>query len=264
MKVAVIGCGTEGARHAAVVVAAGDELLAVVDLHADRAEALGARLRCAGLTEVPPEAEAVVVATPASSHREVLDRELGAGRWVLCEAPLVIPGDRISSPTERLAPAMRERFHPVWDAIDHVELTGITLVRNHPGPEGGEDVDVVLGRMIHDLDRVLSWGGKLTALEVQATGWPHQAQVSLKVGNRDVVLMANRRTEFRTLIFTETANGPDTLRDSYAIGLDPQCLTRQWAAFQRFVHGDAFPVTVDHALTVIELAGEVARRAGRA
>ena len=262
MKVAVIGCGAEGARHAAVVVDAGDELVAVVDLHAERAEALGARFRCAGLTEVPPEAEAVVVATPAGSHREVLDRELGAGRWVLCGAPLVLPGERISSPTERLAPAMPERFHPVWDAVNHAELTGITLVRNHRGQDGREDVDVVLDRMIHDLDRVLSWGGKPTALEVQAPGWPHQAQVSLKVGNRDVVLMANRRSELRTLVFTETANGPDTLRDSYSIVPDPRCLSRQWAAFQRFAKGKAFPVSVDHALAVIELAAEVARRAG--
>lgn len=261
MKVAVIGCGAMGARHAAVVGASGDELVAVVDVHGDRAAALGAQLGCPGLTEVPEGVDAVVVATPARSHRKVVDRELSVGRWVLCEKPLVVPGDRIASSTARLAPAMSERFHPAWDAVNPTELTGITLVRSHPGSDRGEDVDVALDLMIHDLDRVLSWGGPVRSLRVEAPGWPHRAQVRLEVGGREVLLIADRRGELRKVVFTEASHGADTLRDTFSLGPDSRCLSRQWAAFQRFVGGEAFPVSVAFALRTVELAGEIGRLA---
>jgi myo-inositol 2-dehydrogenase/D-chiro-inositol 1-dehydrogenase len=90
MRVAVIGAGSMGGMHAALLGAMDDvtELL-VVDADSERAAAVAART---GGDAVPMErameADAVVVATPPELHAATVETAIEAGRSVLCEKPL--------------------------------------------------------------------------------------------------------------------------------------------------------------------------------
>lgn len=107
MRVAVVGAGTMGGMHAALLAGLEgvDEVL-VVDADGARAatvaDAVGGRAvpRDAALDE----AEAIVVATPAEAHADVVEGAIRRNRHVLCEKPLT---DGLASSIEitRLAEA---------------------------------------------------------------------------------------------------------------------------------------------------------------
>src|SRR5271165_3439983 len=95
MKVAVVGAGLLGARHARVYAEhAGCELVAVCDLDRGRAEAVaslyGARAYTALAELLRAGADAVSVATPDHAHREPVGACLEAGAHVFVEKPLAI------------------------------------------------------------------------------------------------------------------------------------------------------------------------------
>jgi UDP-N-acetylglucosamine 3-dehydrogenase len=94
LRVAVIGCGAIGTRHArALGLSADADLTAVCDTDADRAEAhvRGTSARAYQSVEelLRQEAlDAVTVATPDHLHTEPVLAALAAGRHVFCEKPL--------------------------------------------------------------------------------------------------------------------------------------------------------------------------------
>jgi predicted dehydrogenase len=93
--VAVVGCGGMGKAHvAAAAQSERTELIAAVDLFEQTAKE-AARLHGArkALTDYrqaldDDAVEVVVVATPPSTHREITEAALRAGKHVLCEKPL--------------------------------------------------------------------------------------------------------------------------------------------------------------------------------
>ena len=93
MRVAVVGCGYWGARHVRVLSAlqSVDAVLAVdprVD-ELDKLSRLFPRLRTSpSLDDVVEEADAFVVATPASTHASIATPLLRSGKHVLVEKPL--------------------------------------------------------------------------------------------------------------------------------------------------------------------------------
>ena len=89
LRVALVGCGAMGARHARTV--AGDpgaELVAVIDSHPERAGELAERHGCRAERVVPREVDVVIVATPTTSHVDVASPLLARGQWCLVEKPL--------------------------------------------------------------------------------------------------------------------------------------------------------------------------------
>src|SRR5262245_20089274 len=89
IRVAIVGCGAMGARHARVVSAdPGAELAAVIDLLPERAERLALAHGTRREWSVPHEIDAVVVATPTTTHVEVAAPLLDRGLWCLVEKPL--------------------------------------------------------------------------------------------------------------------------------------------------------------------------------
>ena len=94
LRVAVVGCGSIGGRHARNLRTLGVAHVALCDLDASRAARLAGELDDA-LVSVDLEAlltrhrpHAVLVCTPPSSHLAVATRALEAGAHVFCEKPL--------------------------------------------------------------------------------------------------------------------------------------------------------------------------------
>src|SRR5688572_14438667 len=92
LRVAVIGLGVMGARHARAVAAHPDATLAaVVDVAAVR-EDLAKEFGCAGFAdfrEIVGKADAAIVAVPTALHAQIAAHFLDAGIACLVEKPLV-------------------------------------------------------------------------------------------------------------------------------------------------------------------------------
>jgi predicted dehydrogenase len=92
LRVGIVGCGLIGSRRARVAAEAGDDVVAVADVAADRAVALardhGARSESDWRAVVEdPDVDAVVVATFNTALVDVASAALEAGKHVLCEKP---------------------------------------------------------------------------------------------------------------------------------------------------------------------------------
>jgi myo-inositol 2-dehydrogenase / D-chiro-inositol 1-dehydrogenase len=93
MRIAIIGCGKQGERHAvAFTRCVAAPRLVLCDMEPARGRALAARLR--GEFEPSPIAvladstiDAVVIATPTTSHHGLAHEAIAAGKHVLCEKP---------------------------------------------------------------------------------------------------------------------------------------------------------------------------------
>jgi len=93
MKIGIVGCGLIGNRRARVVQAAGDKVLLVADINADRARKTAAALGADWTDDWEavirhPEIQAVVVSTFNIGLLPVTRAALQGGKHVLCEKPL--------------------------------------------------------------------------------------------------------------------------------------------------------------------------------
>ncbi len=170
LRVGVVGCGRMGRHHVRVASQAeGVDLVAVADASAERratmAEQFGGR-PCATLDDVLElGVDAIVVATPTITHRDVVLAAAARGVHCLVEKPLA-PDERTASlmadAAARAGVALQVghvvRYDPVMVAIR--ELQDITprfieMDRISPMTFRSVDVGVVLDMMIHDLDLLL-------------------------------------------------------------------------------------------------------------
>ncbi|MEA2367357.1 MAG: scyllo-inositol 2-dehydrogenase [Thermoleophilaceae bacterium] len=105
VRLALFGAGwAAGARHVPAMRAHGGfELVAVADVHGERAAALarsagGAGHHAAAGVEDLPDLDAfdaVACATPPATHAAVVEGALRAGKHVLCEKPLAVGADEV-------------------------------------------------------------------------------------------------------------------------------------------------------------------------
>ena len=152
-NIALIGAGRIGSVHARNIVDHPESALRyVVDLDGARAEELA---RSTGARAVPEtkalgdaEIDAVVVASSTSSHPELIERSMAAGKAVFCEKPIDVSIERVRSclatiegRTEPLLVAFNRRFDPAVvelrrridrGAIGDVEL--VTIISKDPIP----------------------------------------------------------------------------------------------------------------------------------
>jgi predicted dehydrogenase len=94
-RVAVAGCGYWGSKHVRVLSATDDVgEVVLVDGREDRLESLARHYRsCPSYTSLRaalPHVDAVIVATPPSTHMPLALEAIGAGRHVLVEKPLAV------------------------------------------------------------------------------------------------------------------------------------------------------------------------------
>ncbi len=199
VRVGVIGVGTWGEKHARVFASLAEaELVGLFDPDEKRAGEVAARPGCrafSSLEELAGECEAVSVATPTVSHREVVERALAAGRHALVEKPMaatVEDAEAMCLAAERAGVRLQvghvERFNPAMlAAAPHLSaprfVEGHRLALFQPR---SLDIDVVFDLMIHDIDLVLSRIGEPPS-QVSAVG------VAVLSANEDI---ANARLEF--------------------------------------------------------------------
>lgn len=91
MRVAVVGCGSMGSMHAAVLASLPEVTrLIVVDPDAERAGAVARQTegRVMDLVEALESADAAVIATPADLHALAVEAAVARGIPALCEKPL--------------------------------------------------------------------------------------------------------------------------------------------------------------------------------
>jgi predicted dehydrogenase len=165
LRVGLIGAGVFGSRHAAKLVSLEEsELVAIVD--ADRERAEGLARACSTLALPTPEAlpgrvDAVVLATPASTHARLARELLEAGLHLLVEKPLaetLSQAETLCQQAETRGRVLRvghlERFNPAFvEAARALQSPRwMRFERLGPNPGRGLDTDVVREVMIHDLD----------------------------------------------------------------------------------------------------------------
>ena len=184
IKTAVIGTGYLGRFHAQKYAAMDDvELVAVVDVDADRAAAVAAETGCKPCTDLAailPDIDAASVVVPNVHHFEVARPLLEAGIHTLLEKPLT---NTVAQADELIALAAKrgvvlqsghlERFNPAVQVLRErcgtplfIEAHRLSGFKNR-----ATDVDVVLDLMIHDIDIVLSLV-KSPLEEIRASGLP--------------------------------------------------------------------------------------------
>lgn len=138
IRVAIIGCGWAGARHARAYNVCGVEVRWTVDVDRKRAEALqgvqeGTR-RAADYREVLDDAEvdAVDICLPHALHAPVAVEAAEAGKHVLCEKPIAASlegADRMIEAAEQagvvLMIAENVRFNPLFHKIRDLLQDGV-------------------------------------------------------------------------------------------------------------------------------------------
>ena len=184
VRIAVVGVGHLGRHHARVAASlSGVRMVGVHDHHPGRAEEVGREFSLPILPDldaVAREAEAVVVATPTSTHAEIAGFFLDRGLHVLVEKPIAARVPEADDLVARARKARRilqvghvERYNPAIEAalglvssprFIEVHRLGVFTARSL-------DIDVVRDLMIHDLQIVSALVGR-PVKEIRAAGVP--------------------------------------------------------------------------------------------
>ncbi len=144
MRIAVVGAGVMGERHARVVAASQQATLARIIDPAPAVAEVAARYGCEWVPELDlTGVDAVIVAAPNPVHEDIAAEVLRAGLPVLVEKPLAANLDAATRTVELAAkldvPLMCgfvDRFNPAWLTLRKV-LAGrmpihLTMVRHSP------------------------------------------------------------------------------------------------------------------------------------
>ena len=165
----VIGAGKMGAIHTKVYdQLPQSDLVAVVDIDAEKAERLAKQYKCSAFTDCADmldKVDAVTIATPTVTHRELAKIFIENNVAVMIEKPLAVD---VKESREIVELAKRqncvaavghsERCNPVVQAMKRLDIEPKFIEANRisPYPFRSTDIGVVLDVMIHDIDIILS------------------------------------------------------------------------------------------------------------
>jgi len=217
LRVGVVGVGYLGRYHAEKYAALPQaDLVAVVDLDAERAQSVARTVCSEGLTdyrELLGRVDAVSIVTPTREHFHLAHDFLAAGIHVLLEKPMT---QTLDEADQLIALAQKnncvlqighlERFNPAFQAIAP-KLRRPMFMEAHRlaiFSERGLEVDVILDLMIHDLDIVLQIMKEAPA-EIRASGipvltsLPDIASVRLEFANGAVANLTASRISTKNL-----------------------------------------------------------------
>lgn len=201
VKVAVVGVGHLGSRHARIYSELDRvELVGVMDSDPARAKEIGREYGCRAfeqMEDLPSSVEAVSVVVPTDRHYEVAAALMERGCHLLVEKPIT---DSITTARDLLRQAEKnnlllqvghvERFNPGILSLEKIirEPRFIECHRNAPFQPRGTEVGVVLDLMIHDLDIILH----LVASPVESL---EAVGATVLSGHEDI---ANARIKFKS------------------------------------------------------------------
>ncbi|MGP4727825.1 Gfo/Idh/MocA family oxidoreductase, partial [Agrobacterium deltaense] len=182
VNVGLIGAGRIGSFHGESVARrlVDAELVAVADpapgAAAKLAEALGAAASYTDVAEMlsHPGLDAVIIATPARFHTNILVQAAEAGKAIFCEKPMALTledADRGIAAAKAAGVPLQVGFNRRWDqaffesraAIDAGKVGAVQLIRSltrDPGPFGSDPERIPLWTifyetLIHDFDTLL-------------------------------------------------------------------------------------------------------------
>lgn len=197
VKVGLIGAGRIGSFHGETIARrlVDAELVAIADPAPEAAAALASRLDVdTSYTDVAkllahPGLEAVVIATPARFHSNIVVQAAEAGKAIFCEKPMALTledAERAVSAAKAAAVPLQVGFNRRWDqafaegreAIDEGKIGTPQLIRSltrDPGPFGADPDRIPLWTifyetLIHDFDTLLWLNPGVRATEVYAVG----------------------------------------------------------------------------------------------
>jgi predicted dehydrogenase len=169
VRVGVIGVGYLGQHHARIYSGLpGVELVGVADTDAAASGEIARQygcVPCADYRDLVARCDAVSIATPTSTHRDIAVHCLREGRDVLVEKPITgrleEAGDIIEEAQRKelvLQVGHLERYNPGVVAVSEMvtDPAFIECQRLSPFLGRGTDVDITLDLMIHDVDIVMS------------------------------------------------------------------------------------------------------------
>ncbi len=227
IRTAVVGVGHMGRHHARLYhELPQSQLVAVVDVNADRAAEIARQYHTralASVDELPDDVQAVTVAVPTIYHRTITEKLLQRGIACLVEKPIadsVTEAEALlgcaRSSGALLSVGHTERFNPVVRAIQRLNIRPryIESQRISPFRFRSADIGVVADMMIHDIDIILHLVGS-RPVKVDAVGVNVLARHE-DVANARVVfengavanLVASRlalKTDRRLRVFSDTA-----------------------------------------------------------
>lgn len=193
--VALIGAGRIGTSHTTIIARrlVDAELVAVADPAPGAAERLAKELDCrVATTDVAAvldnrEVEAVVIATPARFHANLVEQAANAGKAVFCEKPMALTladADRAIAAARANGVPLQVGFNRRWDqafaegraAIDTGKIGTPQLLRSltrDPGPFGADPAripqwTIFYETLIHDFDTLLWLNSGAKPVEVYA------------------------------------------------------------------------------------------------
>jgi len=184
VRVAVAGAGMFGRNHLRVIRESGlAELAGVYDLDTAKAQAAAQEFGCRAyesLEDLAGHAQAAVVAVPTVAHCSVACALLEAGLDVLVEKPIaatVAEAGAMNTAARQHGRVLQcghlERFNPAVQAAMKMVTMPLffEIHRLSIFTPRSLDVDVVSDLMIHDLDILLAFTGRMPE-EVRAAGIP--------------------------------------------------------------------------------------------
>lgn len=206
VRIGLAGAGVFGAYHAEKFAAHdGAVVSGVFDIDFSRAGALADRCNaapCENYRELLQNADAIVIATPATSHFTLAQEALSNGRHLLVEKPLAMSVEQADA-LIRLAAANRVALqvgHQERYVCQAAGLFGdaqapnrLECVRRVPRTGRCEDVSVAFDLMVHDIDIVRKLA-RSDVCSLRAEGDENEIAAEIILENGAVVsLLASRR-----------------------------------------------------------------------
>ncbi len=285
LRIAVVGLGPMGQRHARTIAAHPHaRLVMAVECDPSRAKMeIGCPIVAAS-DDLVGQVDAAVLAVPTAAHAAVAVPLLKAGIHCLIEKPFVaspVEADRIREAAQAGGAVVRvghiERFNPAIDALfvkAPRDIRAISARRISGASARVTDIDVVMDLMVHDLDIVLAL--KPTPVQsVAAAGTRDHATALITFADgalatvtasriaplrvRDLDVFADDtalHVDYVARTLGEYRRGSGDAATSCEVPMK-DALTEQLSAFLKACAGAATPVTADEARAVMDLAWRI-------
>ena len=254
VRVALIGAGRIGQRHAATLATAipRADLAIIADVHGSSAAALAEKVRCHRWTDDPtavladPTIDAVVIASSTDSHAPLITGSAQAGKQIFCEKPIALDLeatdhalDAVERAGVRLQIGFQRRFdkayHQAKELIDGGTLGRIEAIRDtmrdpSPAPRayletsGGlyrdmtiHNFDCVRWMMGQEVTELFAMGSAVVDAMFQDLSDIDTSVISLRFSNDSLGVIDNsRRSGFGYDVRTEVFGSEGALMIGYS------------------------------------------------